>query len=92
MLKHKKQKQKGKFSFTRFFQKFQPGDSVAVVQELSQPFAYSNRLQGRTGKVIEKRGSAYYVEIKDINKTKKYLIRPIHLKRIENAGGKIKCQ
>jgi len=85
MLKHKKTRQKGKFSFRRFFQKFKEGDSVAVVVELSQPFAYSKRLQGKTGKVIEKRGSAYYVEIKDINKTKKYLIKPIHLKGIQNA-------
>ena len=85
MLKYKKQRQKGKFSFTRFFQKFKPGDSVAVVQELSFPFAYSKRLQARTGKILEKRGSAFYVEIKDLNKPKRYLIRPIHLKRIENA-------
>lgn len=85
MLKHKSPRTKGKFSFTRFFQKFQPGDSVAVVVELSQPFAYSKRLQGKTGKIIEKRGSAYEVEIKDFNKPKKYLIKPIHLKKIQDA-------
>tara|TARA_Y100000310_G_scaffold345284_1_gene463413 strand:+ start:6270 stop:6509 length:240 start_codon:yes stop_codon:yes gene_type:complete len=76
---------KGKFSFTRFFQKFKPGDSVAVAQELSVVFGYSKRLQGRTGKIIKKQGSAYEVEIKDFDKTKKYLIKPIHLKRIQNA-------
>jgi large subunit ribosomal protein L21e len=84
MLKRKKPRQKGKFSFTRFFQRFKEGDSVAVVQELSVPFPYSKRLQGRTGKVLEKRGSAYYVEIKDLNKAKRYLIRPIHLKKIQD--------
>jgi large subunit ribosomal protein L21e len=82
MLKYKKSRQKGKFSFMRFFQKFKEGDTVAVVRELSQKFGYSKRLQGKTGKVIEKRGSAYYVEIKDLNKPKRYLIRPIHLKKI----------
>jgi len=66
----------------KFFQKFQPGESVAVVQELSIPFHYPKKLQGRTGKVLEKRGSAYYVEIKDINKPKRYLIKPIHLRKI----------
>jgi large subunit ribosomal protein L21e len=85
MLSHKKPRDKGKFSFTRYFQKFQPGDSVAVVMDLTFPFAYSRRVQGRTGKVIEKRGEAYYVEIKDLNKPKKYLIRPIHLKKIQNV-------
>ncbi|MFH1425231.1 MAG: 50S ribosomal protein L21e [archaeon] len=82
MLKHKKPRTKGKFSFVRFFQKFQAGDRVAVVRELNQKFGYPKRLQGRTGKILEKRGSAYYIEIKDLNKPKKYLIRPIHLKRI----------
>ena len=84
MLKRKKPRQKGKFSFTRYFQVFKPGDSVAVVKELSLKFGYSDRLQGRTGKVLDKRGSAYEVEIKDLNKPKKYLIKPIHLKRITN--------
>jgi len=84
MPKHKHPKQKGKFSFTRFFQKLSPGDSVAVSKELSIPFPYSHRLQGRTGKIIEKRGSAYYVEIFDLNKSKKYVIKPIHLIKILN--------
>ena len=85
MLKRKQPRQKGKFSFTTYFQVFKPGDSVAVARELSIKFGYPKRIQGRTGKVIEKRGSAYYLEIKDLNKTKKYLIKPIHLKKIENA-------
>lgn len=68
----------------KFFQVFKPGDSVAIVREHSQTFSYPLRLQGRTGKVLEKRGQAYYVEISDFNKAKKYLIRPIHLKRIAN--------
>lgn len=84
MPRPKPSKDKGKLSFTRFFQKFKPGDSVAVVQEMSIPFGYSTRLQGRTGKVIEKRGSAYYVEVKDLNCPKRYLIKPIHLKKIES--------
>ena len=86
MLKHKKPRQKGKFSFTKYFQKFKPGESVAVVRELSVNFGHMpKRIQGRTGKIVEKRGAAYAVEIYDYNKLKKYLIRPIHLKKIEEA-------
>jgi len=85
MRSHKRLHQKGKFSFTKFFQKFKPGDSVAVVRDLTFPFGYKNQIQGRTGKVLEKRGSAYYVEIKDLNKPKRYLIKPIHLKPIQEA-------
>ncbi len=85
MLKHKNFRTRGKVSFTRFFQKFKTGDSVAIARELSIPFPYSTRTNGKTGKVIAKRGSAYYVEINDLNKPKKYLIKPIHLKRIMDA-------
>jgi large subunit ribosomal protein L21e len=83
MLKNKPMREKGKFSFIKFFQKFSPGDLVAVVRNLGFEFGYSKRLQGRTGRVLEKRGSAYYVEVNDLNKPKRYLIRPIHLKKIE---------
>ena len=84
MLKRKKSKEKGRFSFSSYFQKLEEGDKVAVVRELSVPFGYSKRLQGRTGTVIEKRGSAYHVEISDLGKKKNYMIRPVHLKKIEN--------
>ena len=83
MLTHKHIRQKGKFSFMRFFQSLKEGDKVAVVQELSVPFPYSHRLQGRTGTVIAKRGQSYEVEVKDLNKPKKYMIQPIHLKKIQ---------
>jgi large subunit ribosomal protein L21e len=83
MLSHKRIKTKGKISFSKFLTEFQPGDSVAVDIELAEPFSYNKKIHGKTGKVIEKRGSAYEVEIKDINKPKTYLLRPIHLKRIK---------
>lgn len=83
MLSHKNPKTRGRFSLTKFFQEFKKGDHVAVSVELSVPFYYSDRLQGRTGTVISKKGSAYFVEIKDLNKPKRYLIKPIHLKKIE---------
>lgn len=84
MVSHKHPRSRGKFSFTRYFQTLKAGDAVAVTRELSQTFPYSHRLQGRTGKVIEKRGSVYYVEVKDLNKPKRYCIHPIHLQKIKN--------
>lgn len=85
MAKAKKASEKGKFSFTRYFQKFKEGDSVAIVRELSVKSGFPKRMQGRTGRVIKKQGAAYKVEIKDFNMPKKYLIRPIHLKKIQGA-------
>lgn len=84
MLKRKNIKERGKISFTKFFQPFKAGDSVAVVRDLTVPFGYSNRIQGRTGKVIEKRGDAYYIKVKEMNKEKYYNLHPIHLKKIED--------
>ena len=87
MLKRKRIRKKGKISFTRFFQRFNSGDSVAVIRELSmQGPGFPKRIQGRTGKVIEKRGSAYVIEIKDFNMKKRYIIKPIHLKKIRNVS------
>lgn len=83
MIKHKRIREKGKISFTRFFQKFEEGDSVAVARELNQMVGFPKRIQGRTGIVKEKRGAAYVVEIKDLNKPKQYIIKPVHLKKIE---------
>lgn len=85
MLRHKTPREKGKFSFTHYFQTFKVGDSVAVVRNLTVPFSYTHRIQGRTGKILEKRGSAYYVEVKELNKPKRYLLKPIHLKKIQDA-------
>jgi len=41
------------------------------------------RYSGRMGKVIEKRGNSYVVEIKDGSKMKKIITSPIHLKVIK---------
>jgi len=84
MLKRKRLRTKGKFSFTKYFQKFVSGDSVAIVRELNQQGAgFPKKMQGRTGKVVEKRGSAYVVEVKDYNKLKTFAVMPVHLKKIE---------
>ena len=82
MVRRKEIRTRGKFSFKRFFQKFEAGDSVAVVRERSININFPERIQGRTGIVEGKRGKAYIVNIKDQNKPKQYLIEPIHLKRI----------
>ena len=83
MVSHKNPRDRGKFSFSRYFQSFKQGEKVAVVKELGVPFAYSHRLQGRTGTIIAKRGASYYLDVPDLGKSKKYLIKPIHLKRLQ---------
>jgi large subunit ribosomal protein L21e len=82
MVRKKHVREKGKLSFSRYFQRLKKGDRVAVVKELSVPSNFPKRLQGRTGVVEGKRGRAYFVKIMDQNKEKKLLIEPIHLKKI----------
>ena len=83
MVRRKEIRTRGKFSFSKYFQKFKEGDSVAVVRERSLFPNFPDRLQGRTGVIEGKRGKAYIVLIKDQNKPKQYLIEPIHLKKIK---------
>ena len=86
MLKRKRIRQKGKVSLSRYFQGFNSGDSVALVEELNvQSPGFPRRMQGKTGKVIEKRGSAYVVEVADYNMKKRFTIKPIHLKKIKTS-------
>ncbi len=67
----------------QYFRKFNIGDHVAIKLESSSsesmPF---RRFYGLTGKVIDMRGRAYIVEIKDCNKIKKVIAPPEHLKAV----------
>jgi large subunit ribosomal protein L21e len=76
-------RRRGKVPVNRFIRKFNVGDKVVIDIVSSSlngiPF---KRFQGLIGNVIEKRGNAYLVEIKDGNKTKKILATPEHLKTI----------
>ncbi len=73
---------KGKLSFSRYFQKFETGERVALVKEQGTMAHFSHRMQGRTGVVIAKRGSAYVIEVKDLGKIKQIITHPINLKRV----------
>ncbi len=83
MVKKKKIRRKGKLQLSKYFQEFNDGDFVAVVKEPSIQTRFPGRIQGRTGLVEGKRGRSYIIKIKDQEKEKKFLIAPIHLKRIK---------
>jgi len=80
----KKIRERGKLKLSRMFQKFEAGEKVAVVREISLKTSIPKRMQGRTGIIYKKRGNCYVVQIMDNNQEKKYIIHPIHLKRIKN--------
>jgi len=82
MVQRKKIKTRGKIQLSRYFQSLNEGDNVSVVKDVSIASSFPERLQGRTGIVVEKRGRAYVVKIMDHDKEKKFIIEPIHLKKI----------
>lgn len=74
---------KGKISQRAYLQEFNPGDKVALVIESSvQQGVFHPRFSGRTGTIVEKKGSVYVVKIRDISKQKNILVHPVHLKRV----------
>ncbi len=84
MVKRKSIRTRGKVQFSKYFQELEKGDFVSVATELAVKSNFPKRFQGRTGIVEGKRGKAYIVKIKDQNKEKKFLIEPIHLKKIKH--------
>jgi large subunit ribosomal protein L21e len=85
MVRKKNVREKGKLSLSRYFQKLKKGEHVAIVRELSIDVNFPKRLQGRTGIIEGERGKSYIVDIKDINKEKRHIISPIHLKKIRQV-------
>lgn len=79
----KKMRTKGKLQLSKYFQELNTGDVIAVIKEPSVASNFPLRLQGRTGVVENRRGKAYLVAIKDQNQEKKFLIEPIHLKKLK---------
>ncbi len=69
---------------TKKIQVFSEKDLVHIIIDPSvhkgQPHP---RFHGKTGKVAEKRGRAYIIDVNDGNKAKKLIIRPEHLKMQE---------
>ena len=76
-------REKGKIKLVRYFQKFSEGDRICLLAEPSiHKSIYHARFHGKVGKVLGKRGKCYEVQIKDINKLKKLIVHPVHLKKV----------
>lgn len=77
----KKFRARKKPTVTMFLQEFNIGDTVHVDIQPSIKAMPHHRFHGSTGKVIEKRGSAYVVEVTDRDKVKKIITKAVHLKK-----------
>jgi large subunit ribosomal protein L21e len=71
----------GRVPVNRFIKQFNVGDRIVIdIVSSSLEGMPFKRFQGLSGKIIEKRGRAYLVEIKDGNKLKTVMANPEHLK------------
>jgi len=65
-----------------FLRTFKPEQTVHIVLQPNikrQGYSYT-KFHGLTGKIIEKRGSAYVVQIRDGSAEKKVILAPVHLR------------
>jgi len=68
---------------TKFIQEFRKSQKVIIMPEPSSHKGMPHpRFKGKIGKILNKRGKSYIVEIIDGNKVKKIIAKPEHLKRI----------
>lgn len=65
------------------FQEIEEGKRVVVDINKSYPVSFPKKVNGKNGIIEEKRGKAYIVKIKEFNKPKKYIIKPVHLTRVD---------
>lgn len=79
-----KKKERRRLTITDVMKDLKEGDLVAIkINPSVQKGMPHVRYQGRTGRVVEKRGMAYVVEIKDGGKIKKIIARPEHIKLLK---------
>lgn len=73
---------RGKFSLTRYFQKFREGDKVLLKAEPAiHNGMYFRRFHARRGTILGTQGRCYMVEIEDGGKTKRVIVHPVHMRK-----------
>lgn len=75
-------REKGKISFSKYFQKFKKEERVRLNAEPAyQRGMYYPRFHNKMGTIKGMKGKCYEVMIKDGNKEKLLIVHPVHLKR-----------
>jgi len=71
-----------KISVREIIKSYKVGDKVAIVPKSNMKNIPHPRYKGRIAKIIEKRGSAYVVELKVFKATKRLTVPGLHLKKV----------
>lgn len=83
MVRGKRVREKGKIKLSHYFKKLEKGEKVSVVPEKSVRAAFPKRIIGLSGTVEGMRGKFGVVGLKEKNKLKRFIIHPVHLKKIK---------
>jgi large subunit ribosomal protein L21e len=80
----KRPRDRGLPPVTHFFRTFEPGEKAAIVIDPSiQKGQPNKRFHGFTGTVVERRGRAYVIAVRQGGLTKKVIAAPEHLRKVE---------
>lgn len=77
-------REKGKTRLSEYFKELKEGDTVAIVRDMGFPGSFPKRIQGRTGVIESRRGNAYIVKLQEFNQEKRFIVEPIHLKKLNS--------
>ncbi|HMF32046.1 MAG TPA: 50S ribosomal protein L21e [Candidatus Lokiarchaeia archaeon] len=88
----KNPRKKGMAPLGRYLQDFEVGDTVDIIIDPSQMKAMPHkRFQGKTGRIVSKRGRCFEIEIKQIHKMKHIFVSVAHM-RINALNQQIRAQ
>jgi large subunit ribosomal protein L21e len=77
----KRKRDRGKLTITRQLKEFKVGDTVVINPEPAvQKGMPHRRFFNKHAKVVEKKGKAYVLEVKDQKAMKKVISLPVHLR------------
>jgi len=84
-MKAKKIRTRGKVKLSELFKNLKTGDRVALKRNLSEKASFPKRMEGKTGTIESKQGNAYKIVLNDFNEVKRFIITPLHLKKLGNS-------
>lgn len=82
MVKGRRIRDKGKTKLSSYFKNLNKGERVSIVPDAGIRSAFPKRIKGKSGVVLDSRGSYKVIEVMDGNRSKKFIIHPVHLRRI----------
>jgi len=76
---------RGKVSIRKYFQEFEVGETAGIDIDMKYRNIPYPKFNGKLGKITQRQGRAYYININDNGKKKNVLVSPEHLQKIKKG-------